>query len=757
MTDALSLSGGGAKGDFQVGALRHLYDRGIRPTIICSTSVGSINAIKLAEGDDPADPSRGLAGLERQWESLQVNGDMYVEEDWLRDPDMDSHVRAALTGRSHSLGITAPVGVDLRAWGSELGFLVGKLIDLWNLGGIGGFLWTSGVPLLKSLSVIANKARALYNIGPVRRRLETELKFDKIAGWAASGGRLRMGAVSLESGRLRYVTETGGVVERDGTPVMAPAPMRPACAAIQANINQIEQDIVDAQADLAAATTTSQRQALSSQIRRLQASRQTAIRNLRTCLSSQPPSTVALTVSLVDGVMASASIPGIFPPVTLADETYVDGGVRELLPVQMATDLGADTIYAISAFTFNVSPHGSYASARLAEIVARSVEEVMLNEIGLDDLRVQPRPGAATPTVHLIAPDVEIHDVTTIDPGLIKINRDYGWMRAADVLDGIDQASRRWALATEIAMLRRDIWDLENRRYGHESPTRLADGTPLPDPSLQGDIDTAKSGLGALLDQRSAAGGPLPSDIRGWTTTLELHPWAPPTAAGNTMRGGQGLQAGQSVTSSNGLYRFVYQTDGNLVLYGPGGAIWDSTTAGTPTGFCIMQTDGNLVIYGPGNAALWASNTDGNPGSELVVQDDGNVVIYRANGSAAWDTGTFLPMGPAPTGAGLAAGETLLPNGSITSPNGVYRLVYQVDGNLVLYGPAGPEWSSQTSGSRPGVCIMQTDGNLVVYEPGANPVWASNTDGNPGSGLAVQDDGNLVIYRPGGVPIWDIL
>src|SRR5690348_2027086 len=40
MTNGLCLSGGGAKGDFELGAVRCLYDRGIRPDVIISTSVG---------------------------------------------------------------------------------------------------------------------------------------------------------------------------------------------------------------------------------------------------------------------------------------------------------------------------------------------------------------------------------------------------------------------------------------------------------------------------------------------------------------------------------------------------------------------------------------------------------------------------------------------------------------------------------------------------------------------------------------------
>jgi hypothetical protein len=48
MKTAIVLSGGGSRGDFQVGAIKYLYDHGIWPDIIFSSSVGSINGIKLA-------------------------------------------------------------------------------------------------------------------------------------------------------------------------------------------------------------------------------------------------------------------------------------------------------------------------------------------------------------------------------------------------------------------------------------------------------------------------------------------------------------------------------------------------------------------------------------------------------------------------------------------------------------------------------------------------------------------------------------
>ncbi|WP_442922085.1 hypothetical protein, partial [Microbispora sp. ATCC PTA-5024] len=104
------------------------------------------------------------------------------------------------------------------------------------------------------------------------------------------------------------------------------------------------------------------------------------------------------------------------------------------------------------------------------------------------------------------------------------------------------------------------------------------------------------------------------------------------------MQPGEVLLPGQSISSGDGRYSFVYQGDGNLVLYGPGGALWDSKTGGTTAGVCVMQGDGNLVIYRPGGTPVWASGTSQDPGSRLVVQGDANVVIYRPDGTAAWST-----------------------------------------------------------------------------------------------------------------------
>lgn len=60
---------------------------------------------------------------------------------------------------------------------------------------------------------------------------------------------------------------------------------------------------------------------------------------------------------IVPAVMASLSIPGVFPPYRIGDELYVDGGVLEYLPVPAVLERGATTIYAIDCGHF--SPQAS--------------------------------------------------------------------------------------------------------------------------------------------------------------------------------------------------------------------------------------------------------------------------------------------------------------------------------------------------------------------------------------------------------------
>jgi hypothetical protein len=98
----------------------------------------------------------------------------------------------------------------------------------------------------------------------------------------------------------------------------------------------------------------------------------------------------------------------------------------------------------------------------------------------------------------------------------------------------------------------------------------------------------------------------------------------------------------------------------------------------------------------------------------------------------------------------LSPGEKLRVSQPLYSNNKNYWLLFQGDGNLVLYQRFSPPvWSSKTAGRPINKCIMQGDGNLVLYA-NSRAEWDSGTWGNPGAYLLVQNDGNAVIYNRNG-------
>lgn len=104
----------------------------------------------------------------------------------------------------------------------------------------------------------------------------------------------------------------------------------------------------------------------------------------------------------------------------------------------------------------------------------------------------------------------------------------------------------------------------------------------------------------------------------------------------------------------------------------------------------------------------------------------------------------------------MAHNEKLTQNQSILSPNGQYRLVYQNDGNLVLYNSAWAVIHNFATTSSPKEVVMQSDGNFVVYDAADNVKFSTGTDGNPGAYFVVQGDGNLVVYSLSGSVLWSL-
>ncbi len=214
----------------------------------------------------------------------------------------------------------------------------------------------------------------------------------------------------------------------------------------------------------------------------------------------------------------------------------------------------------------------------------------------------------------------------------------------------------------------------------------------------------------------------------------------------DVLTAGQTLSAGQFIESSNQQYRAVVQTDGNVVVYGPGNSVEFATnTGGTANPELTMQTDGNLVLYGSSGPRWWTGSSGAN--AKLAMQNDGNLVMY-ADGRAAWSIRGGLiprpPMGPVT----LNAGQTLTAGQMLVSANRQYQAVLQTDGNLVVYGPNNQVlFATNTGGTANPRLAMQPDGNLVLYGA-SGPQWWTGTSG-ANAQLSMQDDGNLVLYTDG--------
>jgi hypothetical protein len=223
---------------------------------------------------------------------------------------------------------------------------------------------------------------------------------------------------------------------------------------------------------------------------------------------------------------------------------------------------------------------------------------------------------------------------------------------------------------------------------------------------------------------------------------------APTLVNGSTIGVGQSISGGQALTSPSGRWSLIMGADGNAIVYGPWGAQdWYSNTAGRTNAHLTLTTGGNLVIMTSGGVAIPLSSTT--TGAFLQMQDDGYLVLYDSGGHPLW---YITPSSPIPPGT-LYAGETMAPNTALHSQNGLYTAIQQGDGNLVLYGPNGAQWASNTSYSAGAHTKLSTDGDLGVYSASGDALWSTGTSGT-GTTLVMQNDGNLVLYTASSGPLW---
>lgn len=138
-----------------------------------------------------------------------------------------------------------------------------------------------------------------------------------------------------------------------------------------------------------------------------------------------------------------------------------------------------------------------------------------------------------------------------------------------------------------------------------------------------------------------APGGP------SWATTPGSLPNAgagppPGRVANDVLRPGEYLYTwSPHLTSADGRCRLVMQADGNLVLYGPSGALWSTTSVGAIRTYVALTSPGVVQLHAS-TGIRWASPTkaDAAGGTRLVMQSDCNLVVYSAKDVPLWWTGT---------------------------------------------------------------------------------------------------------------------
>ena len=231
---------------------------------------------------------------------------------------------------------------------------------------------------------------------------------------------------------------------------------------------------------------------------------------------TRAPGDAAGPVDLVDGAIASASVPMVFPPRPMADDDYVDGGVIEIVPVRAAADLGATRIFAVVAVPLALArDERDYAAAPAGYIGLRSLGMIGVAERQIANLNASLPEGV---TLTTIDPVVDVVGLFEVQPGLLRINKDYGWLRAADLLAEGDTAMVADMVDGTHAIVeaRREAWRLEESLWSAGRSDASTAGTLAL-------VREQKQVVRALVDRRKQLGFPVPDGCEAWWNAYEAH------------------------------------------------------------------------------------------------------------------------------------------------------------------------------------------------------------------------------------------
>jgi predicted acylesterase/phospholipase RssA len=464
---AFVLAGGGTKGSFEVGVLQYLVGvEGITPDIVTATSAGAIAATVLAQARTLPEFAQRVDEIEGDVLAWTQTEHVFGKQAWL----------GALEGTALGREIHSQITEGTR--------------PPFPLGSAGPLADSEEVPPAGSGRQARRRARRAR-----RKRQRHLLRLAAGAGFRLPRVRRHVrtsgsSVLNLEplADALRHGTGQGvrpvdpGLVRRPGLQ------LRLAVTALRAGVLRfVTEDGTIVESDA----------------------------------RTPAPGAAAGPVDLVDGAIASASVPMVFPPRAMADDDYVDGGVVEIVPVRAAADLGATRIFAVVAVPLTLArDERDYAAAPAGYIGLRSLGMIGVAERQISNLNASLPEGV---TLTTIDPIVDVVGLFEVEPGLLRINKDYGWLRAADLLAEGDPAIVAGMVEGTHAMVeaRREAWRLEESLWGADRPDGGAAGTLAL-------VREQKELVRELVDRRKQLGFPVPDGCEAWWSEYEVHTAARP-------------------------------------------------------------------------------------------------------------------------------------------------------------------------------------------------------------------------------------
>lgn len=341
--------------------------------------------------------------------------------------------------------------------------------------------------------------------------------------------------------------------------------------------------------------------------------------------------------------------------------------VRTELPGNQLHDYSYDSLGRVK------NTRGSLAADAIAAGIRESNDEVM-SEITYDTLGrirtvkgIAPTPGAARVTHWLdyLPGATNLHTDGLPEPQGFSKRVEYdGLLRTTKQTDQSGKSTtQEWDPVKDLLKSSTDATGLKSTTTYDEDDKPLESYGPAPQEWFQANGEPI-AGKEAEIPHASTK---YDEGMKGLAVTY-YESNAPKIT--KTLYNGQTMSKGQSLWSLDQRFRFIYQTDGNLVLYGPNGAMWDSGTTGRASTFLGMQSDGNLVLYN-GGSPVWATGTTGSGNTtKLEVWSNGNLVLSNSS-ATKWTTNTGVwPDSPGPS---ILRGAPKLYTTNITSDDTINK------------------------------------------------------------------------------------